>query len=67
MLDIADMQRYICSTSHDNPDTIYGSSKYEIKALNIVLRDGCDPMGFLSGIFIHDKIHRRDYWQDSSL
>jgi hypothetical protein len=43
VLDIADMQRYICSTSRDNPDTIYGSSKYEIEALNDVHRDGCDP------------------------
>ena len=45
----------------------YGSSKYEIEALNAVHRDGCDPLGFLSGTFIHDKIHRRDYWQDPSL
>ena len=38
--------------------------KYEIEALNAVHYDGCEPLGFLSRTFIHDKICRADYWQD---
>ena len=38
--------------------------KYEIEALNAVHHVGSDPLGFLSGTFIHDKICRKDYWQD---
>lgn len=37
--------------------------KAEIEALNAVSLAGQDPLSFLSGTYLHDKLCRHDYWQ----